>query len=91
MKEKDSDEANAAMRSVLDDVHRKLFDAIILAIKPWDTLSHLRASDSPLARMCKAYETDGLCVMQGQPGCIFNVVDSKLKLLPHKLPVVAID
>ena len=78
------------MRSVLDDVHRKLFDAIILAMKPWDTLSHLRAGDSLLARMCKAYETDGLCVMQGQPGCIFNVVDCKLKLLPHKLPVVMI-
>jgi len=25
-----------------------------------------------------------------QPGCIFNVVDNKLKLLSHKLPVVAI-
>ena len=28
--------------------------------------------------------------MQGQPGCIFNVVDGKLKLLPHKLPVMVI-
>jgi len=43
VKESDSDEANAAMRSVLNDVHRKLFDAIILAMKPWDTLTHLRA------------------------------------------------
>ena len=29
VKESDSEEANAAMRSVLNDVHRKLFDAII--------------------------------------------------------------
>jgi len=90
VKESDSEEANAAMRSVLNDVHRKLYNAIIQAIKPWDTLTHLRAGDSPLACMCTGYKSDGLCVMPGQPGCIFNVVDNKLKLLPHKLPVVGI-
>jgi len=90
VKESDSEEVNAAMRSVLNDVHRKLFDAIIQTIKPLDTLTHLRAGDSPLARMCTAYESDGLYVVPGQPGCIFNVVDNKLKLLPHKLPVVMI-
>jgi len=48
VKESDSDEANAVMRSVLNDVHRKLFDVIILAMKPWDTfkLTHLQADDS---------------------------------------------
>jgi len=84
VKESDSDEANAAMRSVLNDIHRKLFDAIILAMKPWDTLTHLRAGDSPLARLCTTYEADGLCVVPGQPGCIFTMVDNKLKLLSHR-------
>jgi len=90
VKESESEQANAAMRSVLNDVHRKLFGAIIQALKPWDTLTHLRTGDSPLARMCTAYESNGLCIVPGQPGCISDVVDNKLKLLAHKLPVVAI-
>ena len=90
VKESDSEEANAAMRSVLNDVHRKLFDAIIQAMKPRDTLTHLCAGESPLVRTCTAYESDGLCVVPGQLGCILNVVDNKLKLLPHKLTVVVI-
>jgi len=59
-------------------------------MKPRDTLTHLCAGDYPLVRTCTAYESDGLCVVPGQLGCILNVVDNKLKLLPHKLPVVAI-
>ena len=40
--------------------------------------------------MCTAYELDGLCVVPEQIGCIVDVVDNKLKLLPHKLTVVVI-
>jgi len=66
------------MRSVLNDIYCKVFNAITQAMKSGDTLTHLCASDSPLARMCTAYEADGLCVVPEQPGCISNVVDSKL-------------
>ena len=90
VKESDKEEANDAMRIVLNNIHRNFFDIIIQIMKPWDTLTHLRAGDSPLAHMCMAYKSDGLCVVPGQPGCIFNVDNNKLKLLPHKLPVVAI-
>jgi len=76
------------MRSFLNDVHRKL-DTIIQAMRSWDALTHLRAGNSPLARMCMAYESDGLCVVSGQPRCIFNVVNNMLQLLSYKLPVVA--